>query len=226
MSSERAAAAGADPEFGNLEANIRFLEASGVLRADVRILEIGSGRGGLLHWLIGKGLDAVGVETSADRIAEARSRFGALPIQQVPGVALPFADATFDLVLSFDVFEHIPDSDAHLTEVRRVLAPGGAYLLQTPNRWSNTVFETIRWRSFTKWRADHCSLHTPGQLERRLRRLGFTPLFADVSVVTPFYREKVRRHLGRAGALLLHLANPDRLPLRWRTNLYLLARRT
>jgi SAM-dependent methyltransferase len=212
-------------ELGNLEANVRFLERSGLLAAGQRVLEIGTGRGTLLHELRTRGLDAVGVETSAERLEEAAARFPGLPIERVSGVRLPFPDASFDLVLSFDVFEHIPDSDAHLVEVRRVLKPGGWYLLQTPNKWSNTLFETIRWRSFTRWREDHCSLHTAAQLERRFRRHGFTPFLADVSVVTPFFRAKVRRHLGALGSALLAVANPDRLPLRLRTNLYLRARK-
>lgn len=212
-------------EFGNLDANLRFLDDSGLLTPGVRVLEIGTGRGSLLHELRERGLEAVGVESSSDRIAEAHARFGALPVTCVTGVSLPFPDASFDVVLSFDVFEHIPDSDAHLVEVRRVLKPQGWYLLQTPNKWSNTVFETIRWKSFTRWRADHCSLHTAGQLEGRLERMGFDAAFADVAVVTPFFRAKVKRHLGAAGGLLLALGNPDRLPLRWRTNLYVRARK-
>ena len=111
---------------------------------------------------------------------------------------LPFADASFDLVLSFDVFEHIRDSDAHLREVSRVLRPGGRYLIQTPSKWPNTVFETIRWKSLTRWRDDHCALHTPGQLRQRLEAHGFTVQFFDVPVVNDFFRGKVRRHLGLA----------------------------
>jgi SAM-dependent methyltransferase len=212
-------------EFGNLEANLRFLEQGGLPRPGHRVLEIGSGRGTMLQELRARGIDAIGLETSPDRIAEATALYGPLPIQQTAGLTLPFADETFDVVLSFDVFEHIADSDAHLAEVRRVLKPGGWYLLQTPNKWSNTVFETIRWRSFTRWRADHCALHTFGQLERRFQRHGFDTSFADVPAVTPFYRQKVRRYLGLPGVLLLTVANPDWLPLRFRTNLYLRARK-
>ena len=82
---------------------------------------------------------------------EGRRLYGPLPIDPVDGTALPYTTATFDILISFDVFEHIPDSDAHLIEVRRVLRPGGCYLLQTPNKWTNSVFETIRWRSLTAY---------------------------------------------------------------------------
>ena len=210
-------------EFGNAEANLRFLEAAGALTPGADTLEIGTGTGGMLHALLERGLRARGVEINPALIAESRQWFGELPIRAVSGVELPFPDASFDLVLSFDVLEHIRDSDAHLREVSRVLRPGGRYLVQTPSKWPNTVFETIRWRSATRWRDDHCALHTPGQLHRRLEAHGFAVQFFDVPVVNEFFRRKVRRHLGWPGALALTLANPDRLPVKWRTNLYVQA---
>lgn len=214
----------ASPEFGNLQANLRFLNESGLATPGARMLEIGSGRGSMLHTLRSRGLDVVGVEISVDRIQEAVARYGPLPVQHVDNERLPFPDGWFDVVLSFDVFEHIPDSDAHLTEVRRVLKPGGWYLLQTPNKWTNAVFETIRWRSL-RWREDHCSLHSRAELRRRLERHGFTATFVDIPVVTPFFKAKVRRYLGVAGLALLTVASPDRLPGPLRTNFYVRARR-
>lgn len=210
-------------EFGNFEANVRFLERAGGIGPGVRVLEIGSGKGRMLRHLCDLGCDARGVEINPWMIEESRRLHGPLPVERSDGAALRFPDAAFDAVLSFDVFEHIADSDAHLREVRRVLRPGGCYLLQTPNRWTNTVFETIRWRSFTAWRADHCALHTARQLRRRLRRHGFTPAFYDVPVVTDFFRRKVRRYLGPAGLLALRVLDPDRLPLTMRTNFYVKA---
>ena len=207
-------------EFGNTEANLRFLERVGRLAPGMRILEIGSGRGALLRHLARQGHSIEGVEVNPDRIEESRRLYGPLPLTRVEGTRLPFPDASFDVVLSFDVFEHIRDSDGHLREVRRVLVPGGRYLLQTPNKWTNTVFETIRWRSFTSWRDDHCALHSFRQLRRRLRRHGFRVTFADIPVVTDFFRRKLRHYLGPPAPLMLWLANPDRLPLALRTNFY------
>jgi SAM-dependent methyltransferase len=207
-------------EFGNADANLHFLQRAVTLKPNDRLLEIGSGRGALLHYLLNHGYTACGVEINPALIADSRRLYGELPITPVSGPALPFPDASFDVVLSFDVFEHICDSDAHLTEVRRVLPPGGRYLLQTPNRWTNTIFETFRWRSFTSWRPDHCALHSYGQLRRRLERHGFTPRFHDVPVVTDFFVRKMRHYVGAPAPVLLALVNPDRWPLRWRTNFY------
>ena len=212
-------------EFGNVDANLRFLDDTGLLAPGVKVLEIGCGRGTIVHRLRTQGVDVVGVETSRVRIEESRALYAALPIELISGTTLPFQNEQFDLVLSFDVLEHIPDTERHLLEVCRVLKPGGWYLLQTPNKWTNSIFETLRWRSVSKWRVDHCSLHSYGQLRRRLSALGFEPAFVDVKVVTPFFREKIRRYLGRAGLLLLVIANPDRLPVRARTNFYVRARK-
>ena len=213
-------------QFGNAEANLRFLGATGALASNPEILEIGTGTGGMLHALRDGGARAQGVELNADLIAESRRWFADLPVQRVRGVELPFPPASFDLVLSFDVFEHIKDSDAHLREVYRVLRPGGVYLVQTPNKWLNAAFETLRWRSFTRWRVDHCSLHTARQLRRRLEAHGFSSRFFDVPVVNDFFRAKVRRYVGWPGVVALAVCNPDRLPLAWRTNLYVQATKT
>jgi SAM-dependent methyltransferase len=223
MSAPRGDASGAPRQFGNHEANLRFIDATGLATRSAAMLEIGTGTGVLLQTLLSRGCDVRGVELRDELIEEARRWFGPLPIARVSGVDLPFPAASFDVVMSFDVFEHIPDSDAHLREVHRVLRPGGAYLIQTPNKWTNVVFETIRWRSFTRFRQDHCSLHTLGELRRRLSNSGFEPRAYDVPVVNEFFRGKVRRYVGPIGVFALRLLNPDRLPLAWRTNLYVAA---
>jgi SAM-dependent methyltransferase len=51
------------------------------------------------------------------------------------GKTLPFADQHFDGVVCFEVFEHLFNPDEVLTEIRRVLKPGGKLLLSTPFSW-------------------------------------------------------------------------------------------
>jgi SAM-dependent methyltransferase len=210
-------------DYGNYEANLRFLREAGLQPGAGPLLEIGSGKGRMLDLLRREGHNAQGVEVNESMIQESRRLYGDLPIQKVDGAALPFEDETFSTVVSFDVFEHIPDSDAHLAEVRRVLKSGGTYLLQTPNKWTNVVFETIRWRSFTAFRVDHCSLHSYREIKQRFAKHGFDTQFFDIPVVTDFFRWKVRRYLGWPGVALLGVANPDRFPLALRTNFYVRA---
>ena len=51
------------------------------------------------------------------------------------GLALPFADSTFESVVSSEVLEHVPQPATLLGEIRRVLKPGGHLLLTTPQTW-------------------------------------------------------------------------------------------
>ena len=105
-------------DYGNYEANLRFLREAGLTHGTGRLLEIGSGKGRMLDLLRREGFDAQGVEVNHAMIQESRRLYGDLPIQQVDGATLPFGDEAFSTVVSFDVFEHIPDSDAHLREVK------------------------------------------------------------------------------------------------------------
>jgi len=78
----------------------------------------------------------VGVDVSGEAIEAARTRFAGGParFQRVEGGALPFADASFDLVTSFQVIEHVVDVEPYLAEICRVLRPGGTAIFTTPNR--------------------------------------------------------------------------------------------
>jgi SAM-dependent methyltransferase len=212
-------------DFGPFESNIRFLEQTGLLSRKTRILEIGSGKGRLLSHFFRQGYDIRGIEVNRDYIAASGELFGELPLSAVDSEKLPAADGSLDFVLSFDVFEHIPDSDAHLREVNRVLKPGGYYLLQTPNKWTNAVFETFRWRSLNAWKREHCSLHSFGELRKRFERHGFRVEFHDVPLVTDFFRFKIEAYFGKPGLALIKVLNPDALPLWLRTNFFVTARK-
>jgi len=212
-----------ESELGNLEANLHFLNETLVIDEEVKILEIGSGRGGLLNYLYHQGYDVKGVDINCSRVEESKRLYGNLPLTVVDSEVLPFADNSFDVVMSFDVFEHIPDSNNHLQEVKRVLKDQGVYLLQTPNKFTNVVFETIRWKSLTKWRQQHCSLHNYWETRRRFKENGFEIQFYEISVLTDFFKNKVERHLGSFGLFIINTINPDKLPLYLRTNFYIKA---
>lgn len=95
-----------------------------------RILDVGCGTGANLLMLSKYG-QAEGVDISEDALAFCRAR-GLDKVKLGAGEELPYADATFDLVTAFDVVEHMDDDLAGLTEMRRVLRPGGRVLLFVP----------------------------------------------------------------------------------------------
>lgn len=95
-----------------------------------RCLDVGCGSAGNTRALRDLGWSATGVELTevASRIARGRG------VSVVRGDArfLPFPDATFDLVVSTDVWEHVVEDDAVARESFRVLRPGGRLLIAVP----------------------------------------------------------------------------------------------
>jgi len=97
-----------------------------------RLLDLGSGKGRFLACAVRHGWTAQGVETSAHQVAAARARYGI----RVFGGDLrdaAFADASFDVVTAWHVLEHLPDPDAYVQEIHRVLRPGGVFACEVPN---------------------------------------------------------------------------------------------
>lgn len=209
---------------GNYKNNIVFLDKTGLLSATESILEIGSGNGHMVHYLTEKGYNVTGTEIRSSYIQNAREQFG-IELKQMDGESIGFEDESFDHILSFDVLEHIPDTDTHLQDVRRVLKPGGYYLLQTPNKWTNIPFEVLKHKSFTKYKEYHCALHTRAQLKKRFENNGFSISFIDVPIVTPYFKKKLHSQFGWLSKPLLLLCNPDRLPKGLKTNFYVVAQK-
>jgi SAM-dependent methyltransferase len=215
--------------WGNFETNLEFLRRVGFGAGHLTVLEIGCGKGALLSRLQAMGHRVWGIDTDLEAIAFCKANYPEIGACVGLGEKLPFGDHVFDTVLSFDVFEHIADSDQHLREVRRVLKPAGAYLLQTPNKWTNIPFEVLRHHrklgislvaSYHSLLEDHCALHSYWELRRRFERHGFKLTFVSVPVVNDYFRAKMREYLGALGPALLGVLNPDRFPLFMRTNFY------
>jgi 2-polyprenyl-3-methyl-5-hydroxy-6-metoxy-1,4-benzoquinol methylase len=207
---------------GNIQTNLEFLAKVGLLRPTDKILEIGCGMGRIVFELGRQGYNVVGVDISREAIAYGLNKYGHIRLEVQPAEALPYNSESFDVVLSFDLLEHIPEVDRHISEVSRVLRGGGYYLFQTPNKYSNVIFETLLLKSL-KWRIAHPSLHTPAQLKRRLQRHGFDTRFVKMNVINEFTISKLRR-LGPVGRIIEHI-DFKRLPIGLQTNLYVVAQK-
>ncbi len=207
---------------GNLQTNLDFLAQTNLLKPADKVLEIGCGIGTVVFDLSQRGYDVQGTDISQVAIEYGRNKYKGIRLDAQPAEELAFEDGMFDVVLSFDLFEHIARIDLHVAEVRRVLKAGGYYLFQTPNKWSNVIFETLTHKSL-KWRRVHPSLHTPGQLRRRLAKQGFDARFVKMNPVNEFTRDKFRK-LGPLGRVVERL-DFRKLPLGLQTNLYVVARK-
>jgi len=207
---------------GNLRTNLDILAQTSLLKSGDRILEIGCGIGTIVSELAGQGYDVRGTDISRVAIEYGRAKYPGVRLDVQPAEELPYESGTFDVVLSFDLFEHIARIDLHVAQVNRVLKPGGYYLFQTPNKWSNAIFETLSHKTL-KWRRVHPSLHTPGQLRRRLARHGFETRFVKMNPVNEFTRAKFRK-LGPFGRAIERI-DFRRVPLALQTNLYVVAKK-
>lgn len=96
-----------------------------------RILDAGCGTGNNLAHLAGRGR-AVGVDLSEDALRFCRAR--GVQAARASVLSLPFAAGSFDLLTSFDVLYHrwVADDRAAVSELARVLAPGGLLLVRVP----------------------------------------------------------------------------------------------
>jgi SAM-dependent methyltransferase len=207
-------------ERGNLQTNLEFLAQAGVLKSDDKILEIGCGIGSVVFELSRQGYEVTGTDISREAISYGQKKYGDIRLEVQAAENLQYDDESFDIVLSFDLFEHVAATDKHLSEVGRVLCPGGHYLFQTPNKYSNVIYETL-WTRSLQWRRYHPSLHSPGQLKRRLAKHGFETRFVKMNPINDFTLKKLEK-LGPIGYVFKKV-NFHRLPLVLQTNLYVIA---
>lgn len=103
-------------------------------RARGRCLDIGCGRGYGFDYLKSKCMSCTGLDISENFLQEARVQYPEITFVHQNAEKLPFDDASFDTITSFEVIEHIEDDQAFLREIVRVAAPEAVVAISTPNR--------------------------------------------------------------------------------------------
>lgn len=152
-----------------------------------RALEVGYGAGAVLLTLAPNVRELHGIDLDADPApvtATLAARGVPADLRRGSVYELPYQDGTFDLVVCFSVFEHLHEYERGLAEVRRVLKPGGTFLLGMPavNRTMTKLFDLIGYRNIDD---DHVT--TPSEVAARFgahglaiakeRRLGAGPAY-------------------------------------------------
>jgi 2-polyprenyl-3-methyl-5-hydroxy-6-metoxy-1,4-benzoquinol methylase len=134
-----------------------------------------------------------------DRVApDAASRRGKGLFVRAALEALPFPDRTFDLVVSFQVIEHLEDPSDYLDAIAGLLRPDGTALLTTPNRLTSDRVNPF-----------HVHEYLAEELAERLRTR-----FEDVAIKGIGATELVRRHLEARSRRIRRIMRLDPLRLR------------
>ncbi|MEA4908930.1 MAG: class I SAM-dependent methyltransferase [Chloroflexi bacterium] len=149
------------------------------------VLDVGCGDGCFASITFERPLD-VGIDPWADPIREAVRSSGYGAVIQGYGSDMPFPDASFGSCISNSVLEHIPELDAVLAEIGRVLTPGAVFVFCVPNQQflNNLSVSTFFDRMGLKWLGDryraffnrisrHYHCDSPEVWQERLERAGF-----------------------------------------------------
>ncbi|MEO6571788.1 MAG: class I SAM-dependent methyltransferase [Ilumatobacteraceae bacterium] len=162
---------------------IRFDELG--LRAGDRVLDVGSGFGRHVYECARRGAHVVALDYAADEVIRTRDTLAAMvdadeiTSDKLVGVLrgdarrLPFPDASFDVVITSEVLEHLQDDVAAIDEMVRVLAPGGRFAATVP-AWFP---EMVNWRLSDEYHAPksvggHVRIYAKTELRAKLRSAG------------------------------------------------------
>ncbi len=162
---------------------IRFDELG--LRPGDRVLDVGAGFGRHVFECARRGARVVALDYAADEVVQTKDTLaamvevGEIPADRLIGVLrgdatrLPFADDSFDVVITSEVLEHIQDDVTAIAEMVRVLKPGGRFAATVP-AWGP---EVVNWKLSDEYHAPksvggHVRIYTATELRAKLATAG------------------------------------------------------
>lgn len=134
------------------------------------VLDLAVGTGTLAGEMAKRAQEVVGVDLSAAMLAQARKKQPNLTLVQANAADLPFPDASFDCVTSVDSLHHFQEHDRVFAEVRRVLRPGGRWLVLDFDRrvlWTKLILAGERLLG------ERSRFFSPDELGAALTGIGF-----------------------------------------------------
>ena len=155
------------------------------VRSGERLLDLGCGGGRHAFEAARRGVRVVALDAGAEEVKSVRAMIGAMAdageiagegagAVQGDALHLPFADATFDRVIAAEVLEHIPADESAMSELARVLRPGGTMAVTVPRFGP----EAVNWALSAEYHnvpGGHVRIYRRSTLVERLRRAGLTP---------------------------------------------------
>ena len=156
------------------------------IKPNLSILDIGCGTG-RLYQIFAKfqdSIDYIGLDQSAGQLAQSKKEFPNNKYVQAEMTKLPLEDASFDLVFCIATLHHLPDEETRrqaLSEMKRILKPGGRVLMTNWNLYSDSAQKTVE---KGKWQQNEGEFVVPwmnpeGKTLGERYYYGFTPEYLD-----------------------------------------------
>jgi 2-polyprenyl-3-methyl-5-hydroxy-6-metoxy-1,4-benzoquinol methylase len=170
------------------------------VQAGERVLDVGCAEGRFTVELARAGASVVGIDVAAEPLRRALARHPELDVRLVPEEGpWELDDASFDVVWAGEVLEHVLDTAAWLSEVRRVLRSGGSLLVSTPAHGPLTLARLgLSRQAFAAHfdpRGEHVRFYSRDTLTRLIGEFGFEAISVRSCGGPPLAR---RRLLARA----------------------------
>ncbi len=147
-----------------------------------RVLEVGCGQGHLTRALAAQGVDIIGIDANPNAPEIAGNGL----VRWMNAESLDFEDNTFDVVISVHALEHIPDLESALSEIARVLKPGGEAVHIYPAEPIMGLYavptSVILHGTPFKAREVHCHKLWPSKLRRMVEPLGMSQIASEFTL--------------------------------------------
>jgi SAM-dependent methyltransferase len=156
------------------------------IAAGEQVLDLGCGFGRHAFEAYRRGAHVVAVDRSLDEVAQVTAMFKAMAVEgEAPAgtaaravradlLALPFPDASFDVVMASEVLEHIPGDEMAMAEIARVVRPGGRVAVTVPRFWPERVCWALS-NDYHDVAGGHVRIYRGDVLAERLQRAGLVP---------------------------------------------------
>lgn len=148
-----------------------------------RVLEVGCGQGHLTKRLEERGIDVVGIDANPEASVVAQTD----RVVHMRGESLDFEDDSFDTIISVHALEHIPALEAAISEMSRVLRPGGRALHIYPAEPIMGLYaiptSIILYGTPFKARQVHCHKLWPSKLRGMMERVGLVETHHEFNLI-------------------------------------------
>jgi 2-polyprenyl-3-methyl-5-hydroxy-6-metoxy-1,4-benzoquinol methylase len=151
----------------------------------IKLLDIGCAMGVLLEEAVSQGIDAVGIDISADAVTYCKKQGMSVYHGTIQSLGKKLKPSSYDVVTAFQVIEHEPDPVAFVTRIHSVLKKGGLAIFATPDYggfWRKIMGK--RWVGFMH--PEHVVLFDPRSMRFLLTKAGFTDIYISRDMPRPF----------------------------------------